>query len=519
MTKSKLTKKALFCSILTILLSTTMLIGTSFAWFTDTASTSVNTIKSGSLDVEIQDNDGNELSTLQWVKSDGSAIQDQANILWEPGCTYLLTPFKIVNTGKLALKYKIIVDCSDEDSKLLDVIEFTYKDEQGQTHSVDGEGKLSPDGATDFISVSAHMDESAGNDYQNKSLSGLSFKVYATQDTVEYDSYNNQYDDVDIWDGSVASTQELAAATNDDSKTVTIDSAKLLAGFAKAVNDGNSYDGYTINLTKHIELNNIPWTPIGNTKDKAFKGTFDGKGKTICGLYINSTEKVGLFGFITGGTVENLVIGNANVTTTAQTAGILAAELRGVTIENIKTSGSVTSKYFTGGIIGSLVGSSITSDTKITNCENNATVSTTEDGAGESATGGIVGYASTRYGNTLIENCINNGTIKQSGTFGPGVGGIAGYLTSEDDNASGKTLTIKNCKNTGNVSGTKASGIAGAVGWPSGDSHPTSTSLTATFIGCSNSGTITGTSTSADICEVKLNVCGGNASIHEININ
>ena len=518
MTKSKLTKKALLCSILTILLSTTMLIGTTFAWFTDTASTSVNKIQAGTLTVDIVKEDGT--TSIKDKSMDFVDYNSSTNILWEPGVTFKTPVFKIKSTGNLALKYKLVLNGVNGDNELLDVIKFSVIDETGAEVDLDTYvGHLTPtDSLSGALYIKAHMDEEAGNKYQEKSLEGLGITVVATQDTVESDSYNNQYDDVDIWDGSVASTQELAAATDEDNKTVTIDSAKLLAGLAKAVNDGNSYEGYTINLTKHIELNNIPWTPIGNKKDKAFKGTFDGKDKTICGLFIDSTEKVGLFGYITGGTVKNLVIGNANVRTTAQTAGILAAELRGVTIDNIKTSGSVTSKFFAGGIIGSLVGGSITSDTKITNCENNATVSTTFAGAGESATGGIVGYASTRYGETLIENCINNGIITQSDTFGPRVGGIAGYLTSEDANTSGKTLTIKNCENTGNVSGTNASGIAGAVGWPSGNNHPTTTSLTATFIGCSNSGTIAGTSTSADICEVKLNVCGGDASIHKIDI-
>ena len=124
MTKSKLTKKALLCSILTILLSTTMLIGTTFAWFTDTASTSVNKIQAGNLNVDIVDEDGNSLNekTLNFRNVNG-----ETNILWEPGVTFDLDSFKIVNKGNLAFKYKVTIGGINGDEKLNEVIDFTIK--------------------------------------------------------------------------------------------------------------------------------------------------------------------------------------------------------------------------------------------------------------------------------------------------------------------------------------------------------------------------------------------------------
>ena len=198
MTSSKSTKRALLTSALAILACVAMLIGTTFAWFTDTASTAVNKITSGSLYVEIQDKEGNEIDTLKWVDKDGNEIANQEKILWEPGCTYLLTPFKIANTGNLALKYKIVITGLDGDSPLLDVIKFTYKTEDGNVFDMAAEGHLTAKGTngatTELITISAHMDEAAGNDYQEKTLTGVRFTVYATQDTVENDSYDNQYD-------------------------------------------------------------------------------------------------------------------------------------------------------------------------------------------------------------------------------------------------------------------------------------------------------------------------------------
>ena len=213
MTSSKSTKRALITSALAILMCVAMLIGTTFAWFTDTASTGVNKIVSGNLHVEIQDKEGTEIDTLKWVDKNGNDIANQDDILWEPGCTYLLTPFKIANTGNLALKYKIVITGLDGDSPLLDVIKFTYK-VGGVESLLNEEGHLTAKGtagaSTDMITVSAHMDEAAGNDYMGKTLTGIRFTVYATQDTVESDSFDNQYDK----DASypVTTTDELIAA-------------------------------------------------------------------------------------------------------------------------------------------------------------------------------------------------------------------------------------------------------------------------------------------------------------------
>ena len=191
----KATKRALLTSVMALVMCVVMLVGTTFAWFTDTASTGVNKITSGNLHVEIQNKEGTEIDTLKWVDKDGNDIANQDDILWEPGCTYRLTPFQIVNTGNLALKYKIAITGLDGDSLLLDVIKFTYKTASGEEFDMSAKGHLAANGGTTgMITVSAHMDEAAGNKYQNQELTNVRFTVYATQDTVENDSFNNQYD-------------------------------------------------------------------------------------------------------------------------------------------------------------------------------------------------------------------------------------------------------------------------------------------------------------------------------------
>ena len=186
----KATKRALLTSVMALVMCVVMLVGTTFAWFTDTASTGVNKITSGNLHVEIQDETGESIENLEWVAKDG---RPQDEILWEPGATYTLTPFKIANTGKLALKYKMVVTGLDGDADLLRVIKFTYK--LGDTVlDLNKEGHLVAGAATGMITVSATMDKNAGNEYMDKTLEGVEIKVYATQDTVENDSFNNQYD-------------------------------------------------------------------------------------------------------------------------------------------------------------------------------------------------------------------------------------------------------------------------------------------------------------------------------------
>lgn len=205
--KTMNTKKALIASLLSLVLCVSMLVGSTFAWFTDTASTGVNRITSGNLHVEIRDESGNKLTKLEWKASDGRA-QDQ--ILWEPGCTYTLTPFKIVNTGNLALKYKLVMTGLDGDSELLNVIRFTYKIGT-EDFALNEEGHLAANGGeTGLITVSATMASDAGNEYMGKTLDNVKFTVYATQDTVENDSFGNRYDQF----ATYAPSGEMYTVTN-----------------------------------------------------------------------------------------------------------------------------------------------------------------------------------------------------------------------------------------------------------------------------------------------------------------
>ena len=203
MNESTKTKKALRGSLFALFLCIVLLIGTTFAWFTDTASTGVNKIQSGNLDVELQyDNNGTwenaEGKTLTFKTKDGRAAKD---ILWEPGCTYELPALHVVNKGNLALKYKIKINGIQGDEKLNEAIDWTISDA-----ALDTDHSLAAGATSENLTIKGHMQEFAGNEYQGLSISGISITVYATQDTVESDSFGSDYD------ANATSADELKAA-------------------------------------------------------------------------------------------------------------------------------------------------------------------------------------------------------------------------------------------------------------------------------------------------------------------
>ncbi len=234
MTEQKSTKRALLSSTLAMLLCVAMLIGATFAWFTDTASTAVNKIQSGNLDVQLFYADNATGENVNWTEvtadtklsflrkqTDGSVKQD-ADILWEPGSTYSLPALKVVNNGNLALKYKIVITGIDGDAKLNKVIDWTMKLDNtdftmGSEHSLAAKTAIVTD--SDIFTVSGTMQKTADNTYQNLSIDGVKITVYATQDTVEYDSNGNNYDknadgtpQFDTWFDNVATTAAVSTS-------------------------------------------------------------------------------------------------------------------------------------------------------------------------------------------------------------------------------------------------------------------------------------------------------------------
>lgn len=209
MMKRKSTKRALATSALAITMCTSMLAGTTYAWFTDTAAAAVNTIQSGTLGIQLLDSDGESLEgkTLLWQKT---VEHEDEPVLWEPGCTYDLQPITIKNNGNLALKYYIVITGIQGDAVLNKAITWTVSN-SNQVTDLSADQALLP-GQSNTLTISGHMKEDAGNEYQGKQIDGITISVYATQNTVEYDSNSNQYDEDASYNRLVYSFGQMKAA-------------------------------------------------------------------------------------------------------------------------------------------------------------------------------------------------------------------------------------------------------------------------------------------------------------------
>lgn len=231
-----------------------------------------------------------------------------------------------------------------------------------------------------------------------------------------------------------------------EAKPFLLKTAEHLAWFRDCVNEGNINACAKIaDDVKEIDMSSVcheandekqvaelSWTPIGNSDNNRYQGTFDGNGKTIRNLYINATSdyNTGFFGDADAGSLKNITFDNARVNNTSPNhTGILAGFAGACMIENIKTSAncSVEGNMLTGGIAGMAEGN-------ISNCENHAAVKGTD------MVGGLLGDYISR--DNSITSCANYGVVTGTGN---NVGGMVGHFGSG---------TIQNSANYGVITGT-----------------------------------------------------------------
>ena len=266
MTSSKSTKRALISSALAILMCVAMLIGTTFAWFTDTASTGVNKIVAGNLDIEVQ---YRTTADGEWKTLDNATdLFGAEGTLFEPGHTRVVE-LKITNAGNLALKYKIGMNVVSETAgtnkagnpyKLSDYLKvaatgfqqypaegdiaqamewaifqkgdfgmWTARDFANFELETDSNGKvhsLQP-GAAQILGIKVYMPESVGNEanaISPEKAASINFglNILATQYTVESDSFGNQYDKDAEYPILVTTGDELQAIVSNATAPVNI---------------------------------------------------------------------------------------------------------------------------------------------------------------------------------------------------------------------------------------------------------------------------------------------------------
>ena len=227
MNEKKQTKKALIMSVTSMVLCVAMLVGMTFAWFTDTASTAVNKIQTGNLDVELEYS--KDFATWSKVTDTTKLFEDST--LWEPGRTEIVY-LRVKNAGTLALKYSLgLYNLYESNGKnvegnkyflsnfvKLGAVEATgaFTDRDTAISAVNADAKtiknigdkgvagatLETNGSAKTYAMVLYMPTEVGNEANPKNAdpywaAKLSFgiRVSATQETSESDSYGNTYDE------------------------------------------------------------------------------------------------------------------------------------------------------------------------------------------------------------------------------------------------------------------------------------------------------------------------------------
>ena len=249
------------------------------------------------------------------------------------------------------------------------------------------------------------------------------------------------------WDGT--STKQ-PSGTGEENDPYLISTAAELAWVAQEVNGGRQANRY-YKLTADIDLNNKPWTPIGNSSD-AFSGTFYGdEHHTIKGLYIEGRADSALFGNMTSGNLKNFSVEGTVKGATDYAAGVLAhANLTDtVFIENVGSKVDASATSAVGGIVGFAEGNGTLS---IKTSYNSGEVS----GPDSCNVGGLVGFIKRAGLQLYVTSSYNMGkVIYKSGSTMPG------GIVSED--AASKVANITNCFNAGEIVSSCGSAIIAGV--------------------------------------------------------
>lgn len=213
--KTRSTKQQLLLSFVALLLCVSMFVGSTFAWFTDSVTSTNNVIKSGTLDITFEWMEGKQnpaTDSTEWIDASTGPIFNST--LWEPGYT-AVRHIKIANEGTLALKYQLSIIPEGDVSELSDVIDVYYIDPAMQVNDrtelpaanklgtltqvlgslpSSANGKLEA-GDEEIITLALKMQETAGNEYQNKQIGDkFSVMLFATQVEHEDDSFDDLYD-------------------------------------------------------------------------------------------------------------------------------------------------------------------------------------------------------------------------------------------------------------------------------------------------------------------------------------
>lgn len=270
----------------------------------------------------------------------------------------------------------------------------------------------------------------------------------------------------DAWDGETVTRPEQKDGVYQ------IGTPAELAWLAKSINDNTVSASAKAVLTADIDLGYCEWTPIGQTSGRAYRGSLDGQGHTVSGLYISKAGSgyAGLIGLAYGGTkVSNLTVrGEIALADVGKVSvGGVAADVSAGEFENcvsdvkITITGLTNSNANLGGFTG------VASATSFTDCRFEGSITCQYTGSGylgrgySSYSGGALGGFIGLVKYTTLERCVNSGDVTVNKASG--VGGIAGRIYASGDDET----RLHECLNTGHISN-DVNFVIGTGEWPAG---------------------------------------------------
>lgn len=473
--KTKSTKKALFTSVLSLLLCCSMLIGTTFAWFTDSVESGINKIQAGNLDIELYYGKEATPATNKVTNTTDDLFTDEtgADVLWEPGVV-AYTNLNVVNEGSLVLKYQFAINFTNENyivgtnAKLSQVLKVAFIEGgvTGTREEILNEAKKTGVLLTDLVktgNLEADKNQVYGvviywepsdldnnwNVYNGRTTSDgqplhidLGLKLIATQKDAEDDSFGTDYDE-DAWhpDMLVTTAGELATAIEN-----------IKDGGIIALSNSISFDS-----TTHTD-NGGYYEGLNYVGDKSF--TIDLNGYTITNVAGSITDR--LLRFENNGTKPNTItIKNGTLEaigaySAVATAGSNAQKMT-INLENVKanmgdTNGSGATVLVRGGAELNVKAGTVIAATNAycaIECAGGATANI-YDGA-EIYQNGTSSYCGSLVG------ASGNGTVNVYGGYGKGTKGAFIVMTS------GGTINVHGGKWIANTDGTYANSNASVL--------------------------------------------------------
>ena len=207
-----------------------------------------------------------------------------------------------------------------------------------------------------------------------------------------------------------------------ESNPYLIKDEKQLRQFAAYVNRGNDCAGVNFKLANDIKLNGT-WTPVG-TSSKKFKGTFDGNGKTVSNIKIDTSNNYqGLFGCVEGATIKNVNLTGVDIKAKDHVGALVGTADEGTQIINCSAQGNIKATGMVRAYVGGLIGY-VNKDVTVDGCTFSGNVEgKTLPGYVASSSGGLVGF---NYGGTIKNSVFLGGTIIGGTTDGKRKGAIVG---------------------------------------------------------------------------------------------